>query len=459
MNAPAVMFKKATKKTAKARIALMGPSGSGKTVTALLVATGLGTRIAVIDTENDSASKYAGAFGGLDFDVLALESFSPERYVEAIQAAEAAGYEVIVVDSLTHAWSGKDGALEQVDRAAKRSQSGNSFMAWRDVTPMHNRLVDAIVRCKCHIIATMRTKTEYVLEEVTRGGKTTKQPKRVGLAPVQRDGMEYEFDIVADITLDHDLIVTKTRCQLLDGAVVSKPGKGFGATVSAWLSDGEPAGVVYRQIVDGELTPPKPVTVVTPERPDTRPARKVESKPEPEPLRGPPQLIGKKYKGKEPVTMESLATPDQVIDYVRSLMHAQQADTESGGRFKDYWKRQVEDAKLWSHACRGITDFSVSKAERAKQLKAAVDDRNAFSDEMYLCENHGMYGDDTGLDLDIRKWRNAEKLVEYINWLRGTYNQPTQTARITCAEQCLTKLIEAEAEAAERALSKKAASQ
>lgn len=443
MNAPAVMFKKATKKTAKARIALMGPSGSGKTVTALLVATGLGARIAVIDTENDSASKYAGAFGGLDFDVLALESFSPERYVEAIQAAEVAGYDVIVVDSLTHAWSGKDGALEQVDRAAKRSQSGNSFMAWRDVTPMHNRLVDAIVRCKCHIIATMRTKTEYVLEEVTRGGKTTKQPKRVGLAPVQRDGMEYEFDIVADITLDHDLIVTKTRCQLLDGAVVSKPGKGFGATVLSWLSDG-----------DAPTPPPVEIKPApAPERPDTRPARKVEPPTVKEQLkrelsenRPPVPVVG----GKGPHAGKSMSalTADELINIVRQMEHV-----AATPKWAAEMAPKIAAAKAYA-ATRGITDFSVSKAERAKQLKDAVDDRNAYSDEMYLCEHHGLYGDGTGYDVDIRKWNSAERLIEYINWLREKYTQPTQTGRIACAEQCVAKLMEkeqAEAEAAERA--------
>jgi hypothetical protein len=229
-------FKKATKKAAKARIALMGPSGSGKTVTALRMAAGMGKRVAVIDTEHASASKYAGEFG--DFDALELESFSPETYVEAIRLAEKAGYDVVIIDSLSHAWSGKDGALEQVDKAAKKSSSGNSYTAWRDVTPQHNRLIDAIVGCKCHVIATMRTKTEYVLEEIQRGGKTIKQPKRVGLAAVQREGMEYEFDVVCDVTLDHDLCVTKTRCAALDGAVIRKAGEELGETLLAWLSDG-----------------------------------------------------------------------------------------------------------------------------------------------------------------------------------------------------------------------------
>lgn len=232
-----MQFRKATKTQARLRLALIGPSGSGKTYTALRIAKGLGGRVAVIDTERGSASKYADLFA---FDVLELDTFSPVAFVEAIGAAEAEGYDVIVVDSLSHAWMGKGGALEQVDEAAKRSKSGNNFMAWREVTPLHNRLVDSVVRSKAHIIATMRAKTEYVLEKDERTGKTT--PRKIGLAPVQRDGLEYEFDVVADLTTDLDFIVSKTRCPLLAKAVVREAGEDVAATLRAWLSDGVPEG-------------------------------------------------------------------------------------------------------------------------------------------------------------------------------------------------------------------------
>src|SRR5690606_13915360 len=135
-----------------------------KTYTALQLAKGLAgpnDRIAVIDTENNSAALYADEF---EFDVLNLDTFSPEVYIQAIRAAEAAGYDVLIIDSLSHAWMGKEGALEQVDKAARRYQ-GNTYAAWRDVTPMHNALVEAMVRCKCHLIVTMRAKTEYVVEK------------------------------------------------------------------------------------------------------------------------------------------------------------------------------------------------------------------------------------------------------------------------------------------------------
>lgn len=230
------MFQKATRKQLKLRLALVGPTGAGKTKSALLVAAGLGKRIAVIDTENRSASKFIGDPGVPDFDVCELESYAPQKYVEAIQFAERAGYDVIIVDGITQAWSGKDGALEMVDKAAKRTQSGNSFTAWRDVTPHHNALVEALVRCKAHLIVTMRAKMEYALEEGANGKKSV---RKIGLAPVQREGMEYELDIVGDLDVDHNLSITKTRCTALDGAVIHKPGVRLAETLLEWLDEGE----------------------------------------------------------------------------------------------------------------------------------------------------------------------------------------------------------------------------
>ena len=225
-------FTKAEKTQSRARIALCGPSGSGKTYTALLLAKGLGDRVALIDTERGSASKYAGDVA--DFDKLELESFSPELYVEAIRAADNAGYDVIVIDSLSHAWSGKGGALELVDAAAARGK-GNSFAAWRGVTPMQQAMVDAMLQAKAHVIATMRTKTEYVLEEGP-GGK--KVPRKIGMAPIQRDGIEYEFDVVGDLDHDHRLVITKSRCSALSDAVITKPGADVARTIREWLSTG-----------------------------------------------------------------------------------------------------------------------------------------------------------------------------------------------------------------------------
>lgn len=224
-----VQFKPASKQAAKLRMALAGPAGSGKTYTALSVATALGQPVAVIDTEHGSASKYSDVF---TFETLELDSFHPERYIEAIQAAEDAGFPVLVIDSLSHAWMGKDGALELVDRAAKRSQSSNSFAAWRDVTPLHNQLVEAMIAAKLHIIVTLRSKTDYVQEKDNNGRTVI---RKVGMAPVQRDGLEYEFDVYGDLDQDHNLVIGKTRCSALGGQVIAKPGAKLAATLNEWL--------------------------------------------------------------------------------------------------------------------------------------------------------------------------------------------------------------------------------
>lgn len=215
-------------------MALDGPAGSGKTYTALAIAKHLGDRVALIDTEHASASKYADTF---TFDTLALQSFHPQQYIDAIHAAEQAGYDVLIIDSLSHAWAGKDGALELVDRAAKKSGNGNKYVAWGDVTPLQNQLIDTILAARLHVIATLRTKTEYALEPDARGKQV---PRKIGLAPVQRDGVEYEFDIVGDLDADHNLTISKTRCAALDGVMLNKPGENLAQTVKAWLTDGAP---------------------------------------------------------------------------------------------------------------------------------------------------------------------------------------------------------------------------
>ena len=225
---------KAEKKQLKARIGIVGPSGSGKTYTALALATGLGGKIGFIDTESGSASLYADQF---DFDVVNLgPPFDPELYAEAIHYLESEGYDVIVVDSLSHAWFATGGALDQADKGADRYR-GNRFAAWRDVTPKHNAMVDALIGCRSHLIACMRAKQAYEQEKDEKG--KTKIVK-LGLAPIQRDGMEYEFDIVGDMDLQHNWIISKTRCRELDGEVIRMPGKETAERILSWLNDGTP---------------------------------------------------------------------------------------------------------------------------------------------------------------------------------------------------------------------------
>lgn len=246
-----LQIKKATKTQSRGRIALVGPAGSGKTFTALKWARALAGdsgRILCVDTERGSASKYSGEDGIGDFDVIELESHEPATYVEAMKLGAAEGYDVILVDSLSHAWSGRGGALEQVDRAAARSK-GNSYAAWRDVTPMHNALVDALLTSPAHVIVTMRAKTEYILETDSRGKQV---PRKVGMAPVQRDGMEYEFDLCVDLDWDHVATVSKSRCSSVSDAVWRRPGAAEIAPFAAWLTDGAaPAPKAHAVSVDG----------------------------------------------------------------------------------------------------------------------------------------------------------------------------------------------------------------
>lgn len=229
------MFQKAVKSQSKLRMSITGPSGSGKTYTSLAIATALG-RVAMVDTENRSASKYADEF---DFDVLEMDApFHPDRFIEAIDTASKAGYDVVVIDSLSHAWNGAGGLLEIVDQIGKRMKTSNTFAAWKDATPIQNRLVEAIVRAKIHIIAAMRSKQEYVIEQVEKDGRTISVPRKVGTAPVQRDSFEYEFDIVGDMDMEHNLVIQKTRCKALDNGVFSKPGADIAGILTTWLSDG-----------------------------------------------------------------------------------------------------------------------------------------------------------------------------------------------------------------------------
>lgn len=204
------MFQAARRSSAKLRLSLCGPSGSGKTYSALQIAMGLGGRIALIDTERGSAELYADLCA---YDVAQLTPpFTPARYIEAIHAAEKAGYDILIIDSLSHAWSGPGGVLEMHDHASKALK--NSFAAWREITPEHNRLVDTLLQTSLHVIVTMRTKTAYEVQQDTGKSRVVK----IGLAPVQREGLEYEFTVVFDLSVEgHVVSCGKDRTGCFDG--------------------------------------------------------------------------------------------------------------------------------------------------------------------------------------------------------------------------------------------------
>lgn len=228
------MFRKAQRKQVKLKIGISAPSGAGKTYSALLMAYGIcgdWEKIAVIDTENGSAELYSNLG---EYSVCSINPpFTPKKYIAAINEAVQAGFEVLIIDSLSHAWTGEGGLLDMQDKATKASKSGNSYTAWREITPEHNRLVDALLQSDIDVIVTTRAKAEYVITE--DNGK--KSIKKVGLAPVFRDGLEYELTVFFDMTQDHIATASKDRTGVFDGKNFI-PTAETGKTLVQWREEG-----------------------------------------------------------------------------------------------------------------------------------------------------------------------------------------------------------------------------
>lgn len=232
------VFNKAAKAQSKLRLGIQGPSGAGKTFTALSIASQFG-KVAVGDTEYGSASKYADQF---NFDVCPLtEPYHPEKIGRLIKEAATDGFDILVIDSLTHFWNSEGGFLSLVDQEAKKAQARggkyDSFGAWKVVDPVYQKMIQQILSAPIHIIVTVRAKTEHVIEENASGRKTV---KKLGMAGEMRDNFVYNLDIEGMLTMDHALIVGKTRCPAIDGKVFEKPGAEFAETVKTWLNGTEP---------------------------------------------------------------------------------------------------------------------------------------------------------------------------------------------------------------------------
>ena len=211
-----IEIRKAERFKAKLRLGLAGPSGAGKTMSALKLAKGLGGKICMIDTERGSGDLYANLY---DYDIITLKPpYTPKYYTDAIKAAEEAGYDVIIIDSLTHAWADEGGLLDQADK--KSNNGGNKYTVWAELTPQHRSLVNAMLNSSAHIVATVRSKQAYEMEEYTdaRGNKKTK-PVKLGMAPVQREGMEYEFTVFMDIEQNHCAHTSKDRTDMFKDEV------------------------------------------------------------------------------------------------------------------------------------------------------------------------------------------------------------------------------------------------
>lgn len=245
-------FAPATRETAKARIALQGPGGSGKTKTALRMAEGLaqGGLIGVVDTERGSALKYAPVPGrpdieAHDFAHLPMAFCSPENLIAAVRAAEEARLAVLIIDSWSHFWAGKGGLLARVEEEGKKI-NGGKFSAWAPVNEMEQDMLDALLGFPGHVIVTMRTKNDYELT----GGKV----KKLGVKTVQREGAEYEVDVVIDM-IEGTGTVTKTRYTPLDGASVHHPGPDFAEAILEQLGQGvDPVQVIVDELVADGLT-------------------------------------------------------------------------------------------------------------------------------------------------------------------------------------------------------------
>ena len=249
------MFQKATRRKAKLKLTITGPSGAGKTLSALLLAKGIGGKIAVIDTENDSASLYADQELTLDgkkvklpeFDSMNLTPpYTTARYLEAIAEAVRAGYEIVVVDSGTHQWAGDGGILSRKEKLDQKPGS-NSYTNWGQLTPEQEKFKAAILQAPIHLIMTLRSKQDYVLEKNEKGKS---MPVKVGLAPIQRDGMEYEFTTVFDADMSHNVTVSKDRTGLFDGKyfpITEETGK----ELATWLSTGAEAKPLAPPSVNG----------------------------------------------------------------------------------------------------------------------------------------------------------------------------------------------------------------
>lgn len=223
-------LKKTNRSSARIRVALQGTSGSGKSYSSLLLAYGLckdWKKIAVIDSEHQSASLYSHLG---EYNVLNLTApYTPERYIEAIDTCEKAGMEVIVIDSLSHEWEGDGGILDMHSQLA-----GNSFTNWAKLTPRHNALVQKILASNCHIVATVRSKQDYVIVE--KNGKNV--PEKVGMKGVQRDGLEYDFTLFFELDIYNNATCTKDRTQLFNPRMPFKIDSSTGSKILDWCCNG-----------------------------------------------------------------------------------------------------------------------------------------------------------------------------------------------------------------------------
>lgn len=233
-------FQKATRKKAKLKLAVSGPAGSGKTFSALRLASGLTDRIAFIDSENGSASLYSDRFA---FDVMDIAPpFTHDKFIAAINEAVAAGYGCVIIDSASHFW---EGILDYKNKLDARG--GNSYTNWNDAGAKFKTILDAVLQSPVHVICCLRSKMDYVMETNERGKQA---PKKVGLAPIMRDGIEYEFTTVFDVDMQHNAKTSKDRTGLFREEIFQVT-EDTGKKLLAWMESGAEPVVVTPPTIAG----------------------------------------------------------------------------------------------------------------------------------------------------------------------------------------------------------------
>lgn len=230
------VLRKASRKKAKIRLGLSAVAGGGKTYSALLIAYGLcgdWEKIAVIDSENNSADLYAHLGS---YNVLPISApYPPEKYIKAIEDCEAAGMDVIIVDSITHEWDGKGGCLEIVDSITQGSTSKNSYAAWGRVTPRHQAFIDKMLSSKAHIITSVRRKQDY---EMSKDANGKVKVEKAGLKEQTRDGWEYELTVNLQLDTMHQATASKDRTGLFMGKPEFIPSIETGKMILEWCETG-----------------------------------------------------------------------------------------------------------------------------------------------------------------------------------------------------------------------------
>lgn len=340
-------FKKAQRKQVKIKVALSGVSGSGKTYSALLLAKGLahGGKIAVLDTENDSASLYADIQGLPEFDHLTIHApFHTQKYIQAIELAVSRGYSVLIIDSISHQWSGEGGIMDRMDKDRIANPRLNSYTNWSKYTPEHEKFKSAITQSHIHIVATMRSKQEYSMDKDDKGKAVI---SKMGMAPIQRDQFEYEFTTVFDIAQNHYCSVSKDRTNLFDNqqfVITEKTGD----AIYLWLQSGNIPAEPPVQPEPKPVSPVKPVAIPKPVQPNPVAQKSPE-----------PQSVEPKFNNfslLQDVRQKSGWTMDQFREYAKKKYNASSSAKLSPEQIQEFIETMKSGTAELAHARMGIVD-------------------------------------------------------------------------------------------------------